>query len=232
MRTAQKPYEVRVYHHTCVPISYHALRSGYQCRPRSCCIHVWRGIPVQICAVVQQKKPKAAQEAHEAIRPGREAVFRAPQDTPLSGRERKLYDLIWKRTMATQMANARLEFTNASITASLPARAAPGTVHPVPVAVFFRATSASVSCSLDSSAPPMWKAVTTLQPTWRIRKNHSPSWKSTRMLNPELHSRPSLHETKPSIALHPKPVWSRQTRKKRRRRPTPVRMPRIIDLPS
>ncbi|MCC5926800.1 MAG: type I DNA topoisomerase [Bacteroidetes bacterium] len=64
------------------------------------------------------KKAKGAQEAHEAIRPAG-SHFRAPQDTPLSGRELKLYDLIWKRTMATQMANARLEFTTATITAAI-----------------------------------------------------------------------------------------------------------------
>ncbi|PZO56932.1 MAG: type I DNA topoisomerase [Phormidesmis priestleyi] len=49
---------------------------------------------------------KGAQEAHEAIRPSGE-VFRTPQDTPLKERELRLYDLIWKRTVATQMADAR-----------------------------------------------------------------------------------------------------------------------------
>lgn len=56
-------------------------------------------------------KSKGAQEAHEAIRPAGN-VFRTPSDTILTGREARLYDLIWKRTMATQMADARLEFTN------------------------------------------------------------------------------------------------------------------------
>ena len=51
-------------------------------------------------------KSKGAQEAHEAIRPSGE-VFRTPQDTPLKERELRLYDLIWKRTVATQMAEAR-----------------------------------------------------------------------------------------------------------------------------
>ena len=66
------------------------------------------------------KKAKGAQEAHEAIRPAG-SHFRTPQDSGLSGRELKLYDLIWKRTIATQMANARLEFTNVTITASIDA---------------------------------------------------------------------------------------------------------------
>ena len=51
-------------------------------------------------------KSKSAQEAHEAIRPAGQA-FRTPQETGLSGRELSLYDLIWKRTVATQMAEAR-----------------------------------------------------------------------------------------------------------------------------
>ncbi|MBD2088462.1 type I DNA topoisomerase [Microcoleus sp. FACHB-1515] len=51
-------------------------------------------------------KSKGAQEAHEAIRPAGSS-FRTPQATGLSGRELSLYDLIWKRTVATQMAEAR-----------------------------------------------------------------------------------------------------------------------------
>ncbi|MDJ0674589.1 MAG: type I DNA topoisomerase [Calothrix sp. MO_167.B42] len=51
-------------------------------------------------------KSKGAQEAHEAIRPAG-SKFRTPQETGLSGRELKLYDLIWKRTVATQMADSR-----------------------------------------------------------------------------------------------------------------------------
>lgn len=51
-------------------------------------------------------KSKGAQEAHEAIRPAG-STFRTPQETGLSGRELALYDLIWKRTVASQMADAR-----------------------------------------------------------------------------------------------------------------------------
>lgn len=47
-----------------------------------------------------------AQEAHEAIRPSGEE-FRHPDQTGLSGRERSLYELIWKRTLASQMAEAK-----------------------------------------------------------------------------------------------------------------------------
>jgi DNA topoisomerase-1 len=52
-------------------------------------------------------KARNAQEAHEAIRPSGEQ-FRSPAETGLEGRDLALYDLIWKRTVASQMADARL----------------------------------------------------------------------------------------------------------------------------
>lgn len=51
-------------------------------------------------------KSKGAQEAHEAIRPAGSS-FRTPQETGLTGREFSVYDLIWKRTVASQMADSR-----------------------------------------------------------------------------------------------------------------------------
>jgi DNA topoisomerase I len=54
-----------------------------------------------------ERKVKNAQEAHEAIRPAGDR-FRTPDDVQreLSGDEFKLYDLIWKRTIASQMKDA------------------------------------------------------------------------------------------------------------------------------
>ncbi len=54
-----------------------------------------------------ERKVKNAQEAHEAIRPAGES-FRAPEEASrsLSGDEFRMYDLIWKRTVASQMADA------------------------------------------------------------------------------------------------------------------------------
>ena len=54
-----------------------------------------------------ERKVKNAQEAHEAIRPSGE-VFRTPDEAgrELSGDSLRLYDLIWKRTVASQMADA------------------------------------------------------------------------------------------------------------------------------
>ena len=61
-------------------------------------------------------KSKNAQEAHEAIRPaGKDMKTREQQG--LSGTEGALYDLIWKRTVATQMADAKLRFVTATIEA-------------------------------------------------------------------------------------------------------------------
>jgi DNA topoisomerase I len=50
-------------------------------------------------------KVKSAQEAHEAIRPAGDA-FRTPANAGLSGDELRLYELIWKRTVASQMKDA------------------------------------------------------------------------------------------------------------------------------
>ena len=65
---------------------------------------------------VYSGKNKNAQEAHEAIRPAGE-VFRSPSEvsSQLSGRAFELYDLIWKRTVASQMEDAKVSTTTARI---------------------------------------------------------------------------------------------------------------------
>lgn len=59
-------------------------------------------------------KSKGAQEAHEAIRPTYINAHRAGNDAS----EQKLYELIWKRTVASQMSDARLEKTTITIAPS------------------------------------------------------------------------------------------------------------------
>ncbi len=71
-------------------------------------------------------KSKSAQEAHEAIRPAGE-VFKHPDETGLSGREKSLYALIWKRTLASQMAEARKVSTTVKIKAGRAVCSATGT---------------------------------------------------------------------------------------------------------
>ncbi len=59
-------------------------------------------------------KSKGAQEAHEAIRP----TDMGNQSPSLERDQSKLYDLIWKRTVASQMSDAQLERTNVRIKAN------------------------------------------------------------------------------------------------------------------
>ncbi len=61
-------------------------------------------------------KSKGAQEAHEAIRPAG-TEMKTVEELRLSGREAALYELIWKRTVASQMAEARLTHVSALIEA-------------------------------------------------------------------------------------------------------------------
>lgn len=57
---------------------------------------------------------KGAQEAHEAIRP----TYISNSSIPGTPQEQKLYDLIWKRAVASQMSDALLEKTNVDIAVS------------------------------------------------------------------------------------------------------------------
>ena len=57
---------------------------------------------------------KGAQEAHEAIRP----TYMDRTEIEGTTQERKLYDLIWKRTIASQMADAEIEKTTVNISVS------------------------------------------------------------------------------------------------------------------
>ena len=65
----------------------------------------------------QYSAKSTAQEAHEAIRPAGER-FIAPEETGLSGRELELYTMIWKRTLASQMTNAKKQNTTVTIDAT------------------------------------------------------------------------------------------------------------------
>ncbi len=70
---------------------------------------------------VYASKVKNAQEAHEAIRPAGES-FRTPAQTGLTGDEFRLYELIWMRTVASQMRDA----VGQSVTVRLGGAAASG----------------------------------------------------------------------------------------------------------
>ena len=70
---------------------------------------------------IYTSKVKNAQEAHEAIRPAGE-VFQTPAQTGLSGAEFRLYELIWMRTIASQMKDAE----GRSVSIKIDARASGG----------------------------------------------------------------------------------------------------------
>ena len=61
--------------------------------------------------VFLKRKPKGAQEAHEAIRPTNMKMHTVDKEYD----QNRLYDLIWKRTLASQMSDAQLERTNMKI---------------------------------------------------------------------------------------------------------------------
>jgi DNA topoisomerase-1 len=105
-----------------------------------------------------ETKSKGAQEAHEAIRPAGTSM-KTGEELGLAGRELSLYSLIWKRTVATQMAEARLRFQTATVTAGEADFRATG--RHVEFAGFFRAYVEGVDdpeAALDdqeSALPPL-----------------------------------------------------------------------------
>ena len=103
-------------------------------------------------------KSKGAQEAHEAIRPAG-TEMKTAEELGLSGPEFRLYQLIWKRTMATQMAEAILRFDAVTIKVGDAEFRASG--RTVEFAGFFRAyvegsddPEAAIE-DQDSTLPPM-----------------------------------------------------------------------------
>jgi DNA topoisomerase-1 len=72
-------------------------------------------------ARIYQTKAKNAQEAHEAIRPT--DMFKRPESLNLDADQSKLYGLIWKRTLASQMASAEIDRTSVDIAVNVPGRA-------------------------------------------------------------------------------------------------------------
>lgn len=87
-------------------------------------------------------KARNAQEAHEAIRPAGES-FRTPADSGLDGRDLALYELIWKRTVASQMADAKLTMLAVDLEAATGRAEGPATFRAsgkrIDFAGFFRA---------------------------------------------------------------------------------------------
>jgi DNA topoisomerase I len=104
MRTAQKLYEqgyITYMRTDSVNLSTQAIEAA-----RSCVEQMYGAEYLSPQPRQYTTKSKGAQEAHEAIRPAG-STFQTPKQTGLKERELALYDMIWKRTVACQMADAR-----------------------------------------------------------------------------------------------------------------------------
>lgn len=104
MRTAQKLYEqgyITYMRTDSVNLSAEAIEAA-----RSCVEQMYGAEYLSPQPRQYTTKSKGAQEAHEAIRPAGSS-FQTPKQTGLKERELALYDMIWKRTVACQMADAR-----------------------------------------------------------------------------------------------------------------------------
>ncbi len=123
MRVAQKLYEgVDIGGETVGLITY-MRTDGVQMAPeaitavRSLIANNYGDRYLPGAARIYSTKAKNAQEAHEAIRPT--DVWRKPEDVRkyVGAEEYRLYELIWKRTMASQMESAEMERTSVDILA-------------------------------------------------------------------------------------------------------------------
>ncbi|MBS1699893.1 MAG: type I DNA topoisomerase [Actinobacteria bacterium] len=92
---------------------------------RSQAVALYGDAAVPLKPRVYKSKSKNAQEAHEAIRPSGEQ-FRTPASvsSQLDREEHRLYDLIWKRTVASQMSDAKYETTTVTLAVEAAGRTA------------------------------------------------------------------------------------------------------------
>ena len=123
MSVAQRLYEkgyITYMRTDSVALSTQAVQAA-----RSQAVALYGDSAVPLKPRVYKSKSKNAQEAHEAIRPSGE-TFRTPASvsSQLDREELRLYDLIWKRTVASQMADAKYETT--TVTLSVDTSTEPG----------------------------------------------------------------------------------------------------------
>lgn len=114
MSVAQRLYEkgfITYMRTDSVALSTQAVQAA-----RSQAVSLYGDSAVPLKPRVYKSKSKNAQEAHEAIRPSGEK-FRTPSSVSgeLDREEQRVYDLIWKRTVASQMSDAKYETTTVTI---------------------------------------------------------------------------------------------------------------------
>ncbi|MGB3732580.1 type I DNA topoisomerase [Microbacterium sp.] len=132
MSVAQRLYEkgyITYMRTDSVALSTQAIQAA-----RSQAVALYGDAAVPLKPRVYKSKSKNAQEAHEAIRPSGEQ-FRTPASVSahLDRDEQRLYDLIWKRTVASQMSDAKYETTTVTLEAAVDGKklefTASGTVY-------------------------------------------------------------------------------------------------------
>jgi DNA topoisomerase-1 len=114
MSVAQRLYEkgyITYMRTDSVSLSTQAVQAA-----RSQAVALYGDAAVPLKPRAYKSKSKNAQEAHEAIRPSGE-TFRTPASVSsgLDRDEQRLYDLIWKRTVASQMSDAKYETTTVTL---------------------------------------------------------------------------------------------------------------------
>ena len=115
MRTAQKLYEAGLITYMRTDSPSIAPEAVQVVRDRAREMFGARYVPAQPRRY--HTKSRSAQEAHEAIRPAGQGMLTS-RELRLSGDEASLYELIWKRTIASQMENARFSHLTVGIAAA------------------------------------------------------------------------------------------------------------------
>ena len=119
MSIAQRLYEngyITYMRTDATTLSSEAITGAAQPDPRA----VRRRVPARASPASYRGKVKNAQEAHEAIRPAGDTM-RVPDELAhelASSDERRLYELIWKRTIACQMEDAKVRRVTARLSAT------------------------------------------------------------------------------------------------------------------
>ena len=152
MRAAQSLYE-RASSPTCGPTP-RRCRTG-RCRAARAVVVERYGAEYLPDAPRQYtKKVKNAQEAHEAIRPAGEQ-FRAPEEVArlVGGVEGRLYDLVWRRTVASQMTDAVGETVTVRLEGATAAPVAGPSSRPAAPSSPTRASSGPTSRTTTTTAP-------------------------------------------------------------------------------
>jgi len=119
MSVAQRLYEkgfITYMRTDSVALSTQAIRAA---REQAVALYGEKAVPLN--PRVYRSNSKNAQEAHEAIRPSGEQ-FRTPASvsSELDRDEQRMYDLIWKRTIASQMSDAKYETTTVTLAVDAP----------------------------------------------------------------------------------------------------------------